>query len=124
MEKLAAKVDEDELASFFGNQNELITSIFADSHKIMFDEGGRVMLPTDLIEHAGISTEVLFVGIGKAFQIWDPLQFKLFRDAKKSSWDLRVRHREKIKNISTDYNLFYISDRIFLYKKYRLYTWI
>lgn len=85
MEKLAIKVDEDELASFFGNQNELITSIFADSHKIMFDEAGRVMLPTDLIEHAGISTEVLFVGIGKAFQIWDPLQFKLYRDAKKGS---------------------------------------
>jgi MraZ protein len=54
----------------------------------MFDEAGRVMLPTELMEHAQISTEVLFVGIGKTFQIWDPLQFKLHREAKKVSQKL------------------------------------
>jgi MraZ protein len=85
MERLAAKVDEDEFSSFFGDQNELITSIFADSHKIMFDEAGRVMLPIELTEHAQLSMEVLFVGIGKTFQIWDPLKFKLYRDAKKAN---------------------------------------
>lgn len=84
MEKLAAKVDADDFSSFFEEQDDLITSIFADSYKIMFDDAGRVMLPNDLLEHAGISAEVLFVGMGKTFQIWDPIQFKAHRESKKT----------------------------------------
>ena len=36
------------------------------------DKDGRVILPKKLIKHAKISDQVLFVGLGPTFQIWEP----------------------------------------------------
>jgi MraZ protein len=41
-----------------------------------FDPEGRVVLPVDLIEHAGIDGEAMFVGRGKGFRIWAPDAFR------------------------------------------------
>jgi DNA-binding transcriptional regulator/RsmH inhibitor MraZ len=40
---------------------------------------GRVRLPDELIAHAGIGERVLFVGMVKKFQIWDPERFEPIR---------------------------------------------
>lgn len=36
------------------------------------DEGGRIVLDADLIEHARLGEKVRFVGVGDRFQMWDP----------------------------------------------------
>ena len=36
------------------------------------DEGGRIVLETDMLAHAGIEDKVRFVGLGDRFQIWAP----------------------------------------------------
>jgi MraZ protein len=59
--------------------DELTAMLFADARQLPFDVTGRIVLPRDLIEHAGIGgevdTSVLFVGRGQSFQIWEPAAF-------------------------------------------------
>ncbi len=47
-------------------------TIFGDTRGLAFDGTGRVSLPRDLIEHAGLSGKAAFVGLGARFEIWDP----------------------------------------------------
>lgn len=61
--------------------------IFADSRPLKYDDTGRVVLPIDLMEFAGIKEQVAFVGLGKTFEIWNPeklekAQAEAFKQAK------------------------------------------
>lgn len=47
-------------------------SIFAESRRLAFDSGGRVTLPKELTEHAGLNGKVHFVGLGGRFEVWNP----------------------------------------------------
>ena len=40
-----------------------------------FDITGRIIIPADLLEFAGIKDKALFVGRGKTFQIWEASAF-------------------------------------------------
>ncbi len=48
------------------------TAIFARARLLSFDDEGRVRLPDDLIAYADISDRVLFVGLDRIFEIWNP----------------------------------------------------
>ncbi len=74
MEELSQRLDHFDL--FSDNQDDLASSIFGNSVPLSFDDNGRVMLPKDLITHAEISDQALFVGMGAKFQIWDPNNFE------------------------------------------------
>ena len=39
------------------------------------DQKGRVTVPQDLLEHAGIAGEVLVLGVGRHMELWDPDTF-------------------------------------------------
>jgi MraZ protein len=41
----------------------------------MVDGEGRIVLPETLKEHAQITTDVAFVGLGARFQMWEPAQY-------------------------------------------------
>ena len=47
-------------------------AIFARSHPVSWDSEGRIILPVELWEPAGIADRALFVGLGDTFQIWQP----------------------------------------------------
>lgn len=51
-------------------------AIFAESRRLAFDSGGRVTLPKELTEHAGLNGKVHFVGLGGRFEIWNPDSYK------------------------------------------------
>jgi MraZ protein len=51
-------------------------AVLARTQFLKFDDDGRVVLPGDLIAHAGIGERVTFVGLGVKFQIWDPTRFE------------------------------------------------
>ena len=53
---------------------------FADVVPVRLDPEGRIVLPDDLREFADLSDQVLFVGLGQRFQIWDPDAYKAHRD--------------------------------------------
>jgi MraZ protein len=46
--------------------------IFGGAKGLMFDSTGRVTLPKDLIDHAGLTKQAVFIGMGQRFEVWDP----------------------------------------------------
>ena len=46
--------------------------IFGGAKALTFDSTGRVSLPKELIDHAGLEKQGVFIGMGKRFEIWDP----------------------------------------------------
>lgn len=50
----------------------LATAYFGNACPVEADKDGRILLPDLLLEHAGLSDAVTFMGIGPTFQIWEP----------------------------------------------------
>ena len=76
----------DNLNPFEEKKDYFATSILAESINLQFDGEGRISLTNKLIKHARIKNNMLFVGQGKTFQIWDPTVFEKFKaNAKRKS---------------------------------------
>ncbi len=45
--------------------------LFAGAEKVEIDKLGRILLPAQLKEYAGIAREVVVIGAGDHFEIWD-----------------------------------------------------
>ena len=77
IEKLSNTIDSlnpfEEKRDFFAN------SILSESENLQFDTEGRISLSEKLLNHAKIKTNVLFVGLGRTFQIWEPKYFEKFK---------------------------------------------
>lgn len=56
----------------------------ADMIHLPFDGEGRVVLPRDLAEHAGISDSATIVGQVNYFEIWNPVTFKAHQAARRA----------------------------------------
>ena len=78
MQKLNDSVSNLDL--FSDTHDDLATTIFADSHSLALDGDGRVMMPAELAEHAGITDKAAFVGKGPIFQIWEPGRLQAHKD--------------------------------------------
>jgi len=74
MEKMATATDQ--MGVFDAELDDLSAMLFADARPLLFDVTGRVVIPTDLLTHAGIKDKAVFVGRGNSFQIWEPGAFK------------------------------------------------
>lgn len=73
MEQMADAADNLDL---FSEENQNLNSlIFSDARQLSFDITGRIVIPSDLLEFAGITDKALFVGRGKTFQIWNEVDF-------------------------------------------------
>jgi len=70
MARVSASLDD--LDMFSDEQDELASVILENAHPLAYDPEGRVVLPPELLEHAGITAEALFVGRGTRLQIWSP----------------------------------------------------
>ena len=73
MESLASATDK--MGLFDDKLDDLTACIFADARPLQFDVTGRIVIPNDLLMHAGIDGDALFVGRGNSFQIWNPAEF-------------------------------------------------
>lgn len=99
-EEFMARISDslDDLDYLSDEQDDLASVIMGHSHTLAFDPEGRVVLPPELMEHAGISGEALFVGQGRRLQIWQPEAFaehsrKAFERARHGKATLRMRTR-------------------------------
>ena len=68
MERLSESVDA--LDQFSEEQDDFASTIFADAHQLPIDGDGRIILPSALVEHAGITDAAAFVGRGGTFQVF------------------------------------------------------
>ena len=92
IEKISNAIDT--LNPFEEKRDYFATSILSESVELHFDTEGRVIIPNKLLNHAKIKSDILFVGLGKTFQIWEPKIFNQFKSlaAKKAS-----KNRSKLK---------------------------
>ncbi len=77
IEKLSNTIDS--LNPFEEKRDYFATSILSESVNLQFDTEGRVSLTEKLLNHANIKSNILFVGLGKTFQIWEPKTFEKFK---------------------------------------------
>ena len=92
IEKLSNAIDS--LNPFEEKRDFFATSILSESENLQFDTEGRVSLSEKLLLHAKIKNTVLFVGLGKTFQNWEPNNFKKFKVvARKKAYQNRANLR-------------------------------
>jgi MraZ protein len=94
IERVAASLDD--LDMFSDEQDDLAAVILENAHSLPFDPEGRVILPKDLVEHAGLSDEAVFVGRGTRFRIWAPAAYdrhraEAFENARRRGATLTLR---------------------------------
>ena len=77
IEKLSNTIDS--LNPFEEKRDYFATSILSESVNLQFDTEGRVSITDKLLKHANIKSNILFVGLGKTFQIWEPKIFEKFK---------------------------------------------
>ena len=77
IEKLSNTIDS--LNPFEEKRDFFATSVLSESENLQFDTEGRVSITKKLLDHAKIKNTVLFVGLGKTFQIWEPKNFQKFK---------------------------------------------
>lgn len=88
IEKLSNTIDS--LNPFEEKRDYFATSILSESENLQFDTEGRVSISQKLLNHAKIKSNVLFVGLGKTFQIWEPNNYEKFKAfAKKKAFQNR-----------------------------------
>ena len=56
-----------------------VTSVIAGSADLKIDDTGRIKLPDDFCEAAGLSGRIRFTGAIESFKIWDPARFDAHR---------------------------------------------
>jgi MraZ protein len=57
---------------FSERHDDLAASLYADACIVEPDKEGRVVLPEMLVTHAELGDSVIFIGLGRGFQIWEP----------------------------------------------------
>ena len=92
IEKLSNTIDS--LNPFEEKRDFFATSILSESISLQFDSEGRVSLSSKLLKHAKIKNNMLFVGQGKTFQIWEPSIFEKFKAQARKKSNL---YRESLK---------------------------
>ncbi len=69
-QSLAASFDR--LDVFSADQDDLTTALYAEAWPVEPDKEGRIVVPDSLVQHAGLTESVVFMGLGRLFQIWEP----------------------------------------------------
>ena len=92
IEKITESIDT--LNPFEEKRDYFATAVLSESSNLVFDTEGRVQFSKKILNFAKIKTDILFVGLGKTFQVWDPKNFEKFKSfARKKA----LQSRSKLK---------------------------
>ena len=59
-------------------------TFYAGQRPLAYDGCGRITLPESLCQDAGLGEDVVIVGLGPRFQIWDRARWNARRDARRA----------------------------------------
>ena len=93
----------DELELFSDEQDDLAITLLENSYQMTYDTEGRILLPLELRQYAGLKDEVVFVGRGTRFQVWQPEAYNIHNT---NAFE-RVRHKRatlRLKNSLDGFN--------------------
>jgi MraZ protein len=74
---------------FSPEHDDMAATLYADAFPVEADKEGRIVLPDELVSYAGLTDTVVFMGLGRIFQIWEPVA------AERRRAEARVRARER-----------------------------
>jgi MraZ protein len=57
---------------FSEEHDDMASALYADAYPLEADKEGRIVVPEALATHAGLTDTVVFMGLGRIFQIWEP----------------------------------------------------
>jgi MraZ protein len=57
---------------FSESHDDMAAALYADAFPLDADKEGRILLPGSLAAHANLTDAVVFMGLGRIFQIWEP----------------------------------------------------
>jgi MraZ protein len=57
---------------FSPEHDDLAAALYSEAFPVEADKEGRMVLPDSLVAHAGLADAVVFMGLGRIFQIWEP----------------------------------------------------
>jgi MraZ protein len=69
-EELSGPLEQFEV--FSEEHDDLAATLYADAYPVETDKEGRIVLPDTLVTHAGLKDAVIFMVLGRTFQIWEP----------------------------------------------------
>ncbi len=70
-----------ELDLFSEDHDDMAWMLYGQACRIEADKDGRVVLPEALVAHARLGETVVFMGLGRIFQIWEPAAAAAFSEA-------------------------------------------
>ena len=68
-------------------------TVYAGQKPLAYDGGGRITLPDGLCQDAGLSEDVVIVGLGSRFQIWDRARWAARKDERRALAKKAMRER-------------------------------
>jgi len=81
------------LPSLHPLSKRLQRTVLGHASPAALDSAGRLLVPPELREYAGLDKTVALVGVGKKFELWDEAAFKAHRDA------LVASHRAELEQL-------------------------
>lgn len=94
-----AKIEK-KLNPFNETDDDLLSELYENFTTLMMAPNGRINIPDDFMDHAGIASadrEVIFVGKGQSITLWNE---KLYREIKQTRAPLREMYKERLGNNS------------------------
>lgn len=88
---------ERQLNQFDESDDDLLADLYENYTTLTMAPNGRINIPSDFMDHAGISRDVVFVGKGKSIRMWDE---KKYQESKEIRRPLRDMFRERLGNNS------------------------
>jgi len=89
---------EKQLNQFDENDDELLAELYENFTTLTMAPNGRINIPSDFMEHAGIAKDVrdvIFVGKGQSITLWNE---KIYEEAKQTRKPLRDMVRDRLSN--------------------------
>ncbi len=86
---------EKQLNQFDEEDDDLLADLYENYTTVTLAPNGRINIPSDFLDHAGIRRDVVLVGKGKSIRMWDE---EKYNEAKKVRKPLRDMFRERLGN--------------------------
>lgn len=86
---------ERQLNQFDEADDDLLADLYENYTTVGMAPNGRINIPADFMEHAGIIRDVVFVGKGKSIRMWDEAKY---RESKENRRPLRDAFRSRLGN--------------------------
>lgn len=86
---------ERQLNQFDEADDDLLADLYENYTTVTLAPNGRINIPADFMEHAGIERDVVFVGKGTSIRMWDE---KKYNESKETRRPLREMFRERLGN--------------------------